>query len=511
MSSLAYPRAAAGRRRTRGAVRDALERLGPDALLGVVTLALATVLLVELPGDFNVDSWLALVTGREVWQSGIPHHEVLIALALGHSWIDQQWLSQLASYAIYLVGGLGLLGLVDVVLLVGSVGGAVAAGRRLGAPFISVLVTLPLCVALIAPSREVRTQTFAIPLFVAVAYLLARDARGPSRRVYWCLPILVLWANLHGTVTLGAGLVALRGATVAWERRHSLTRSARAWARPLALTVGAGVSILITPYGLGIIGYYHSTIVSGALRQAVSEWQPITSVPISTAALLIIAAAAVWAVGRSPSRSTAWERLALLALTVGSVSVVRNALFFGLFALMVVPVWLGIGEPRTDQHPAPRRALINGGLIGAGLLAVLTTGAVTLARPAAAIELHFQQLPLLNVVERATHADPSLRVLADERFDDWLLWRDPKLNGRVASDARFELLSSAQIDRLENVFSVTGVNWKQGARGDRLLVLDRNYEPGMVQGFLAEPGARVLYSDAGQLVILRSASQAADG
>jgi hypothetical protein len=104
-----------------------------------------------------------------------------------------------------------------------------------------------------------------------------------------------------------------------------------------------------------------------------------------------------------------------------------------------------------------------------------------------------------------------LRAFADERFDDWLLWRDPKLSGRVAGDARFELLSAAQIDSLENVFSVTGVNWKQGARGYRLLVLDRNYEPGTVQAFLAEPGARVLYNESGQLVILRSASQAERG
>ena len=59
-------------------------------------------------------------------------------------------------------------------------------------------------------------------------YLLAADSRKPSPRVYWCLPILVLWANLHGTASLGAMLVALRGVTLVWERREVLTRSRHA-------------------------------------------------------------------------------------------------------------------------------------------------------------------------------------------------------------------------------------------------------------------------------------------
>jgi len=252
MSSLAFPREALrarprGGRPRRGSLSAALERIGPDAILSVVILALTTTSLIGLASDFNVDTWLALVTGREVWQSGIPHHETLTALSQGVAWIDQQWLSQLASYGIYRLGGLGLLGVVGVVLLTAGVGGAAAAARRLGGPLVSVLLALPLCVLLTLPWREIRTQDFAIPLFVAVAYLVARDARAPSRRVFWCLPLLVLWANLHGTVTLGAMLVALRGATVAWERRASLLGSARAWRRPLALIVGAVVSISVTP------------------------------------------------------------------------------------------------------------------------------------------------------------------------------------------------------------------------------------------------------------------------
>ncbi len=510
MSSLAFPHEPVLGGSSRGWARERLARMGVDALLAVAVLGFVTILL-SLPIDFSNDSWLALVTGREVWQSGVPHHELLTSLAAGHQWIDQQWLSQGASYALYLVGGFGLLGLVNTFLLVSGVAGGVAAARRLGAPFPSVLVTLPVCILLIDPAREVRTQTFVIPLFMAVAYLLARDTRTPSRRVYWCLPLLVLWANLHGTVTLGAGLVGLRGLTVAWERRHSLLASARAWARPLALMLGAPVAILLTPYGLGIIGYYRSTMVGGSLRQAVMEWQPVTSQPLIAVAALGLAGLALWSFGRNPERTTAWERIALVVLAAGSVSVVRNVLFLGLFALMVVPVSLDLGGTRERSRGPQDHALVNGVLLGLALLVACAAAVATLARPASAIEYSYQRPGVLTAVRNATTADPALKVMADTGFSDWLLWRDRSLDGRIADDARFELMGPTQLRELTNLFDVVGTNWKQLAHGYRLLVLDRRYEPQTVKGFLAEPGRRVLYNDGDRLVILRSAAEAGGG
>ena len=491
MSSLVFPHEPVLGGISRGWARERLARMGVDALLAVAVLVFVTILL-SLPIDFSNDSWLALVTGREVWQSGVPHHELLTSLAAGHQWI-------------YLVGGFGLLGLVNTILLVSGVAGGVAAARRLGAPFPSVLVTLPVCILLIDPAREVRTQTFVIPLFMAVVYLLARDARAPSRRVYWCLPMLVLWANLHGTVTLGAGLVGLRGLTVAWGRRHSLLGSARAWARPLVLMLGAPVAILFTPYGLSIIGYYRSTMVGGSLRQAVMEWQPVTSQPLIAVGALGLAGLALWSFGRNP------ERIALVGLAAGSVSVVRNVLFLGLFALMVVPVSLDLGGIRERARGPQGHALVNGLLLGLALLVACAAAVATLARPASAIEYSYQRPGVLTAVRSATTADPALKVMADTQFADWLLWRDRSLYGRIADDARFELMSPTQLRELTNLFNVVGTNWKQLAHGYRLLVLDRRYEPQTAKGFLAEPGRRVLYDDGHRLVILRSAAEAGGG
>jgi hypothetical protein len=507
MSSLALPPRAVRRSRASASLAELLSVHGVDVLLGIALTGFAVALLGFLPSAFNVDSWLALVTGREVWQSGVPHHEVLTAMSHGKVWIDQQWLAQLATYGLYLAGGLNLVGVFNAVLIVASVAGAVVGARRLGASPRSVLAALPLCLWLVGSSHEVRTQEFAMPLFVACAYLLASDSRAPSRRVYWCLPILVLWANLHGSVTLGAGLVAVRGMTIAWERRRTLLSAPGAWKRPLALVAGAPLCLFATPYGISILSYYKTMLGGNAVMHAVSEWQPVTAFAMVAIPFFAVAAITIWCFGRNPSRTTPFEFLVMLALAAGSIEVVRNALFFGLFALLVLPPALGLKDSRDADAVRRGRGVINAALCAVAAFALTIGVGTAFARPAATIEYSYQRPGVLQAVERAMRADPSLRVLADVRFADWLLWRDPALAGRIAYDTRWELLTPAQMNSLQAVFGVSGTDWKQAAHGYRLLVLDEHYDPSAAL-FRSEPGVRVLYNDGERLVILRSAREA---
>jgi hypothetical protein len=510
MSSLALPREAALRRARSAGVRTLIGEHGYEIALAAPLALLAAALLVELPSAFSVDSWLELVTGRLIWASGVPHHETLTLLAHGAPWIDQQWLSQLASYGLYTLGGLGLLGLVTVALLTGGVAFATFAGRRFGAPFVSTVIALPLALVMIAPAREVRTQTFVVPLFALLVYLLARDSRRPSARVYWCLPLLVVWANLHGTVTMAAGLVALHGVLILFQRRRTVFHSLRAWRRPVALIAGSAVAITATPYGLSIINYYRMTMVSSTLRHAVSEWQPVTSSPLTATALAIVAVLALVSFIRRPARTTLWEKLAFVILAAGAASVVRNALFLGLFTLMVLPVSLGWGRTVANRAKVTSRGvLISGLLASVATLALLTASAATLARPAAGLEYGFVRPGVVNAVVRATRTDPSFRVMADQKFTDWLLWRDPALAGHMAFDVRFELYTGAQLTSLEALFNRSGARWESAARGYRVLALNRSDDPRIFIHFKHEPGARVLYNDGQRVVILRSAAEAA--
>jgi hypothetical protein len=479
-------------RRSRGASEWAL----------IAALALyAAIFLVTLRHSFLQDTWLGIVTGRDVWHSGIPRHETLTALAQGRRWVDQQWLSQLAMYTVQRVGGLGLLGVVHVALTAGSVAAATVAARRLGASAASVILILPPCALLVLGGGfEVRTQAYAYPFFVAVLYLLSSDSRSPSRRIYWTLPLLVLWANLHGSASLGAGLVALRGLTLAWERRSVRTR-------PLVLICGAPLCLLATPYGMAVIDYYHDTLFNGQFRKLVTEWRPVTDTEILAVPFFVVAGILLWSIGRNAGRLTAWERWALIALMAAGVTALRNVTWFALAALIFGAVSIDAGVRRRMGERDLTRLRFNRLLAVCAAVAVVAQAIITLT---AADSRFTDRYPdgALAAVRSATAADGALRVYSDEKYSDWLLWRDPALRGRVAYDARFELLTHTELKRVAELGSVIGLDWKRNARGYRLMVLDEAGTARAAKALQREPGVRTLFRGDNTLVLLRRPDQA---
>jgi hypothetical protein len=481
-----------------------------DSLIAVAVAVVAALFLANVHRAFNVDTWLALANGREIWQYGLPHHDTLTLMSHGGTWIDQQWLAHLAMYGTYELSGLGLLGALNCMLMAGGLAGAVLAARKLGAGIRAVLALLPVCTWLMATSTEVRTQAFAYPLFAATVYLLATDSRRPSRRVYWGLALLVLWANLHGSAILGAGLIALRGLTLAWERRRELARTPSAWRRPLALILGAPLCLLVTPYGTSMLSYYHVTLMNSTFKHAITEWQPVTAMPYLAVPFFALAALALWSFGRQRGRVTLWEQAALIALAAGGIDAFRNVVFFSLAALPIVGLSIESalqsrrGVRHVPQHPRLNRALAvlacTGLVVGAFAVATL---------PARAFEPN--SLTRVEQVVGAAAKGRSLRVFSDNRFADFLLWKEPSLRGRLAYDSRFEVLKPATLLLVQRLLVESGSEWRTTTRGYRLLVLDRSQEPSVVVQFLREPGRTVLYDRAGVVVILRSAAAASVG
>src|SRR5205085_2310342 len=110
--------------------------------------------------------------------------------------------------------------LAHVALLATALGLAIVAARWRGGSARSVALVATLSLMTILMSAQLRAQSFAYVLFVSVVWLLIADARHPSRRVLLALPLLIAWANLDGSVVLGAGLVGLRVVFLFFERRR---------------------------------------------------------------------------------------------------------------------------------------------------------------------------------------------------------------------------------------------------------------------------------------------------
>src|SRR6266511_3374864 len=319
--------------------------------------------------------------------------------------------------------------------------------------------------------------------------------RSGAERRREALPLLVLWGNIHGSVVLGVGLV------VAWSAAQLIRAGRRSGAlRERAGAVGLGVAAVLclfaSPYGLELAGYYHDILGAQAFRDFVTEWAP-TAFP-SDWAFFILLFGGIWLSARQSSRLSLFEHLALLGTAVSALEAIRNIVWFALVVIMVVPRAL---DGVWKIEPAPLRPRVNRALSVVAILVIAGGFVVAAARPSSWYTRSFPG-GAADAVAAATGADPSLRVFANERFADWLLWELPELSGRVAFDARFELLSTRQL-RSVNRFRARFDPSLAAADGYGLLVLESGDEKTAIRLLRGQAGVRQLFHDSHVTVLLR--------
>jgi hypothetical protein len=426
-------------------VRTLFER---DALSIVVIATWTSVLALTMPLLVVQDTFLALVDGRLIAKHGLPHVDTLTYWTLGRSWTDQQWGAQLVLYQLAHHGGLVLAAVAGIACVVAALVAAAVATRKLGASSRSAAIGLLLPLIGYSSLTQVRTQSLALAPFVIVFGLLALDARRPGRRVLLVLPLLVLWANLHGSVALAAGLTALYGLT--------LLRRPAARRRAALLVVGAPLSVLASPYGLDLIGYYRTMLLHPPLAAFVQEWQP-PSVEAATAGFFVSAflLTALWA--RHQRVLTSFERWALPLLLVAAMTAVRNAVWFELAAAVSFPVLIDAAWP-SQISLTQRVRRVNVLLASCAMCVALIVVAVQFARPATSL---LQGRSPAAAAAVAAAAGVHGLVLADDADADWLLWQQPSLTGRVAFDVRFELFTRRELEQISGLRLASPTAWER--------------------------------------------------
>jgi hypothetical protein len=466
-------------------------RLGSEGLLVLLVGGYAG-LLSGLAGLLvSTDSWYALVGGRLVARHGLPSHNTLTLWAHGARWVDEQWLAQLAFYGLDRSGGLRLAVFIHVLLLVGALAAAVVLARRRGADATSVaIVTAVALIPLVLSSAQLRTQSFGYILFVAVlALVVTRPEPIGVRRLTALLAIIALWGNLHGSAALGAGLVSLRGAADLVSALRARRRPTLGW---LVAVLPWG-ALLVTPYFLSTAHYYRQTIFNSTLSHYLAQWQPSTLSVISLP-LFALAVGFVWLLGRAGPAYSGYEKVAGLALVAFALLAVRNWVWLCLFAVALYPK--ALDRIRTPRRTTTERKL--NVVVGLAGIAVALLGAVVgLSRPQSGFARSFPP-GAARAVARVADAHPNARVWATEQWADWLMWTNPQLEGRMAFDARVELLSEAQVKRM-TVFSATALLVPQIRRRYPILVVSKGNEPDAYRVLRRE--GPVLYDDGNVLVV----------
>jgi len=449
------------------------------------------------------DSFYDLYAGRYIMANGIPHLNVATVAAHGTAWTDQQWLAQVLYYLAWLAGGYRLLATLSAVLV--ASGFAVLAGLmiRRGVPptraFAWTLVAFAVCVG----NTGIRAQSFAYPGLAVTLWLVLDDkAAAPPRphtRTWLLVPVLVLWANTHGSVLLGAGLVI---GYAGYRAVKALTKRCLKFATAyIAMACSAALAVVCTPYGIGVLSYYLRFASDRALRHNVVEWAPPSPLnPVSWAffaAAALVAGCLVVAWRRRARPDPLLATLAAISLVI-ALTAVRNQAWFGFCGSLFAADTLA-------RAPDARVPMLSRGFRGAVLGALGTLALTSLAFLAVTSDGQFySQIPVqaISVAAAEARRDATVRVLGDGDSGTAMLWLHPALFGRVGFDDRFEQYTPGELDAYVDFLFVRGPRWQRVTRGYTIIIASKRH-PRFVRALARLPGWQVSYDGATGVVLTR--------
>ena len=401
-------------------------RLDLDRLWLFLALALPALasLIAPLPA---VDLAYQVRVGELILTTGqIPAADTFTFTVAGSPWVDQQWLAQVLLALGFRAGGWELLAVLRAVLVAGAFGLVAAAAIARGASWRSASILSLVAFAIASPALALRPQLFGIVIFAALLWLIADRERHPGR--LWVAPVLiVLWANVHGSVVLAPILLGY-----AWLDDVVRRRPSRA---SLLVFLAGTAATFVTPFGLGVWTYAVGIGVDPQIAGQVSEWQRTTpfTVPglmfyVSAAGALLVAA---W--GRARLSVVDWLWLATL-LVIGAWAV-RGLAWWPLGAVLVLAAALPVRQATHVRRRPNRLNTTVAGVIGAAIIVALPWLRPPDALTGRAGLLSYAPSGLAAALRET--APSGARVFVPQVWASWFEWAVP--DARYFLDSRFEL------------------------------------------------------------------------
>jgi hypothetical protein len=348
-----------------------------------------------------------------------------------------------------------------------------------------------------------RPQALAYPIFGMFLFAVTRAVWRRDTRFLWLLPpLMIVWANVHGSFFMGFVLIGC-----ALVSQVVTDRSVRA-ARPFVLTlIACGLGAVVTPYGPGSLIYVASMGSNPIIRDFVTEWAP-SSIGMSEGVFFFASVVVMGALAlRSPARLTIFEVLLLAAFGWLAISSVRAIVWWGLISAPIATRLLAAMLPRPVQRGRELPAL--------NLLVLASVAAMVFA----SLPWVKDSLPLMPADKRGLVAAESpvgaadylranppaqgrmLNHLAWAGYLEWVDWpaHEPFLDGRIEIHP-----PQVWMDFLTMTFP--GAGWRSllDQYDIGYAVLDRHAEADLVADLQVEPGWRTAYEDDQAVVFVRA-------
>src|SRR5262245_38722441 len=341
----------------------------------------------------------------------VPTVDVYSFTMRGQPWISTQWLAQVMYAEAYAIAGwTGPVVLASI---------AIAATFALLARFVckrlsesATLVAIAAALALTVPHLLARPHVLALPILVVWAGGLIAAADRRAAPSYWLLPLMTLWANLHGGFVFGLFLIG----GLALDALSSADRAQRKLLclRWFVFGLAAVAASCITPYGWNALLASQKILSLGSALPLIMEWRPADFGSIGAfevCLLLGIGLALHRGITLPPVRIVLLLGLVHMALAQG-----RAAEILALIGplLLATPLARQIGGADASSPSAsPFR-----GAIVAGLAAALVAGTIAWAS-VHRFEPHMRGSPVAAVAELKKLN--LARVLNDYDFGGFLI------------------------------------------------------------------------------------------
>jgi len=414
--------------------------------------------------------WQVTVGQWIIDHRAVPETDVYSFTMRGQPWISTQWLAQVLFAKAYAISGWS-----GPVVLAAT---AIAATFALLTKFLSrhlsestTLVFIAAALALTVPHLLARPHVLALPIMVMwVGELIAAaDRRGaPSFRL---LPLMALWANLHGGFVFGLVLVA----PIALDA----VLNAEPKSRPSLILrwAGFGIAALVasccTPYGWNSLLASQKILALGSALPLIMEWKPAdfgSLGPFELCLLLAIGLALWRGVTLPPLRIVLLLGLLHMALAQG-----RAAEILALLAPLILAAPLAkqlSGTEAANSAAAPMR----GGLV-AGVAVALVAGTLAYAS-VHRFEPHSRGSPVAAVA--ALKKLNLARVFNDYDFGGYLIANGvaPFIDGRtelygekffVEHNAASGLMEPENLFRLLDQYKIEATLMRTQSAATRLL------------------------------------------
>lgn len=291
------------------------------------------------------DSFWQIKIGQWILDHGaMPYTDIYSFTRYGQPWISTSWLSQVL-YALSFAQW-GWAGPVILTTL------AIAASAAIFVYLLDAHLEIPRAVlfAMLALFLSLhhllaRPHILALPVMVAWVGLLMMAADRKRAPSWWWLPLMSLWANLHGGFVLGLVLIGPM-ALEAVEHAEKGQR-VRLFLRWFAFGVAALVAACVTPYGWRTLLGATNILSLGELLTVIFEWMPanFSSFTAFEGALL-----GLIALGYYRGLVLSAPRIFLiLFLTWSALTHVRSIEAFAFLVPLVLAKPLGEMSPRPES------------------------------------------------------------------------------------------------------------------------------------------------------------------